>query len=121
MRWRSQQSPPTPLRCDNPACVFHSEPLQWNGKALPLVLDHINGNNSDNRPTNLQLLCPNCESQLETRGGRNKGRIEKAEGGFAVVSKTGHRDYILPAEGGEYIITGSDIGMSVSQPDNTEP
>ena len=70
------------------------------------ILDHINGNNSDNRPENLRFLCPNCDSQLETRGGANKGRIEKAKGGFAHVSPNGKRRYILPAEPDSYQITG---------------
>jgi 5-methylcytosine-specific restriction endonuclease McrA len=41
---------------------------------LVLVLDHINGDRSDNRITNLRLLCPNCNSQQNTFAGRNKGR-----------------------------------------------
>lgn len=44
---------------------------EWNGKPLSLQLDHINGNNSDNRLENLRFLCPNCHSQTETFSGRN--------------------------------------------------
>ena len=44
----------------------------WNNKKLVLQLDHINGNNKDNRLENLRMLCPNCHSQTETFGGRNK-------------------------------------------------
>ena len=97
LRWREQQAPPLPQRCDNPKCQFRTAPLIWNGKPLKLTLDHIDGNNTDNRPEMLRLLCPNCESQLPTRGGGNKGRIEKSTGGFAKVSN-GRRDYVLPAE-----------------------
>ena len=39
---------------------------EWNGKPLVLQLDHINGDNRDNRIENLRLLCPNCHSQTET-------------------------------------------------------
>ena len=65
-----------PRRCDNPACCFHTGELVWNGQELQLRLDHIKGISRGNRPKNLQLLCPNCESQTHTRGGRNKGRME---------------------------------------------
>jgi hypothetical protein len=70
-----------PIRCDNPQRHFHTAPLVLNGEPFKPILDHNNDNNSDNRPENLQLLCPNCDAQLSTRGGGNKGRIKKAYGG----------------------------------------
>ncbi len=38
---------------------------------LPLELDHINGDNKDNRIENLRILCPNCHSLQLTHRGRN--------------------------------------------------
>lgn len=46
----------------------------WNNKELVLILDHIDGNSDNNNPENLRLVCPNCDSQLETYKGRNKGK-----------------------------------------------
>ena len=43
------------------------EPM-WQGKALTLILDHINGINNDNRLENLRWVCPNCNQQLDTTG-----------------------------------------------------
>jgi len=79
----------------------------WNGEPLRLILDHENGVNSDNRPENLRLLCPNCDSQLLTRGGRNKDRVEKASGGFAIKDKEGRRDYTIPLESAGNLLPSS--------------
>ena len=43
----------------------------WNNQKLVLQLDHKNGDNTDNRLSNLRLLCPNCHSQTDTFSGRN--------------------------------------------------
>jgi hypothetical protein len=48
--------------------------VEWQGRPLSLVLDHINGNPRDHRLLNLRLLCPNCNSQTPTFAGRNKRR-----------------------------------------------
>lgn len=44
----------------------------WHGKKISLILDHKNGDKYDNRLENLQIVCPNCNSTLEThcRGNR---------------------------------------------------
>lgn len=39
---------------------------------IPVELDHINGEHSDNRLENLRILCPNCHSLQSTHRGRNK-------------------------------------------------
>lgn len=46
----------------------------WNGLAIPLELDHVNGRADDNRLENLRLLCPNCHAQTPTYRGRNIGK-----------------------------------------------
>jgi ribosomal protein S14 len=44
-------------------CAICGQGPQWQGKELILILDYINGIESDNRIVNLRLLCPNCNSQ----------------------------------------------------------
>jgi 5-methylcytosine-specific restriction endonuclease McrA len=44
----------------------------WLGAPISLELHHINGDGFDNRLQNLQLLCPNCHSQTDTWGARNR-------------------------------------------------
>lgn len=41
---------------------------------VPLVADHIDGDWRNNRPENLQLICPNCDSLQSTYKGANKGK-----------------------------------------------
>lgn len=44
----------------------------WNNKNLVFVLDHIDGNAANNSRENLRLVCPNCDSQLDTFKSKNK-------------------------------------------------
>ena len=41
---------------------------------IPVELDHINGDRSDNRLENLRILCPNCHSLQPTHRGLNHKR-----------------------------------------------
>jgi len=53
-------------------CSICGQSDEWNGKKLVLILDHINGIYNDNRIENLRWVCPNCNSQLDTTGSKNK-------------------------------------------------
>ena len=44
----------------------------WNNKKIVMILDHVNGESFDHRFENLRLVCPNCNSQIDTFAGRNK-------------------------------------------------
>jgi hypothetical protein len=58
-------------------CSVCQMPPVWQGQPLVLILDHQNGDRTDNRLENLRLLCPNCNSQQLTFAGRNKGRYRE--------------------------------------------
>lgn len=51
----------------------------WNDKPLVLQMDHIDGNNRNNKKENLRLLCPNCHTQTPTYTGRNNVKKTKVD------------------------------------------
>lgn len=45
----------------------------WRDSPVPLVMDHIDGNPTNDALDNLRLICPNCDAQLPTFKSRNRG------------------------------------------------
>ena len=58
---------------------------KWNDLEIPLELHHINGNKTDNRLENLQLLCPNCHALTNNYRGK-KNQIVKSNPNHKRVS-----------------------------------
>jgi len=53
-------------RCE---CCNNTE---WLNKPIALELHHIDGDNTNNKIENLQILCPNCHAQTDTYRGLNR-------------------------------------------------
>jgi predicted nucleic acid-binding Zn ribbon protein len=47
---------------------------EWMGKEIYLVVDHIDGDHTNNFPSNFRYVCCNCDAQLETYKSKNNGR-----------------------------------------------
>ena len=56
----------------NGKCAICNMDDIWNGKIINFILDHIDGNAANNHRSNMRLICPNCDSQLDTFKSRNK-------------------------------------------------
>lgn len=59
-------------------CELCGQDENWITGKISLILDHINGNNKDNRIENLRIICPNCDTTLPTYKGRNKNKINNS-------------------------------------------
>lgn len=60
------------LQEQNCKCAICGIDNMWNNKPLIFILDHIDGRAKNNMRDNLRLICPNCDSQLDTYKSKNK-------------------------------------------------
>ena len=57
-----------------PYCCEICKNTEWLGTQIPLDVDHIDGNSTNNKLENLRLLCKNCHAQTPTYGFRKVGK-----------------------------------------------
>lgn len=67
------------LKEQNYKCAICGSQNIWNNQELKFILNHIDGDWKNHAKTNLRLICPNCNSQLDTTknnhgNGRYSGR-----------------------------------------------
>lgn len=54
---------------------------------IPLEIEHIDGDYTNNKEENLELLCPNCHSLTATYKGANKGNGRKDRKKYSLYNK----------------------------------
>lgn len=60
---------------------------EWMGKPLRLQVDHIDGDNRNNKRENLRALCPNCHSQTDTFCGKNINKGTKKVSDSSIIEQ----------------------------------
>jgi hypothetical protein len=53
-------------------CELCGQDENWKTGKISLILDHIDGNKTNNTIENLRIVCPNCDATLPTYKGKNK-------------------------------------------------
>ena len=76
------------IKEQNYKCSICGNLNSWNGKELHFILDHIDGDATNNKRTNLRLICPNCDSQLPTFKARNIGKSTRKYKPYKEVIKS---------------------------------
>jgi len=87
LKWKLFSEGIKEYKCEKCGCTH------WNNQQIALQLHHINGDDTDNRLENLQILCPNCHSQTDNFCGRNAAKNDKVKiyyckGCFKQIEKT---------------------------------
>lgn len=54
--------------------------VTWQNNPIPLWLDHVDGNASNNFPDNLRMVCLNCDALSPTFGNKNRGNGRRSLG-----------------------------------------
>ena len=60
------------MKEQNNSCDICGIPNIWNEKDIVFIFDHIDGDSQNNTRKNIRLICPNCDSQLDTYKSKNK-------------------------------------------------
>jgi|SRR3954470_11759685 len=105
LKWRQNNG--IPYKCDINNCPMNTPDPKWNGKEVILIMDHTFGNKYDNRHDMLRLICPNCDSQLPTKGGKNKGRVLAIKQNYFIIKHT----TVAPSQGLTYF---GHVGIKLS-------
>ena len=67
-------------------CAICGIKNEWNNAPLVMILDHIDGDASNNKRDNLRCICPNCDTQLPTYKSKNKHSTRYAYFRESVIS-----------------------------------
>lgn len=67
------------LQEQNNKCAICGMQNIWQNKPIKFIVDHIDGDASNNKRENLRCICPNCDSQLDTYKNTNNRRSTRTK------------------------------------------